>query len=84
MHRGSTNYWLFPYSVWSVNRGDELLLAVKTQVTKADVLLRTSQAYGLFLDFQGQMRLHEMSWSSLFLSMSSCTLVRGVQESGVG
>lgn len=63
-----------------MNRGDELLLTLKTRVTKADVLLRAGQACGLFLDFQGQMHLREMSWSSLCLSMSSCTF--GARRAG--
>lgn len=45
---------------------------MKTRVTEADVLLRATEVPGLFLDFQGQMHLHEMSRSSLFLSVSSC------------
>lgn len=72
VHKGSANYRLFPYSFRSLNRGGELLLVMKTRVTGADVLLRASEVSGLFLDFQGQMHLREMSWSSLFLSVSSC------------
>lgn len=72
VHKGSTNYWLFPYSFRFLNRGGELLLVMKTRVTKADVLLRGSEVSGLFLDFQGQMHLLEMSWSGLVLSVSSC------------
>lgn len=66
MHKGSTNYWLFLCSFWSLNRGGELLLLMKAWVTEADVLLKASQVSGLFLDFQGQRHLHEMAWSSLF------------------
>lgn len=72
VHKGSTNYRLFPSSFRSLNRSGELLLIMKTRVTEADVFLRGTEVSGLFLDFQGQMLLHEMSWSSLFSSVSAC------------
>lgn len=53
--KGSTSYRLFPYSFQSLNRDGELLLVMKTRVTKADVLLGASEVSGLFLDFPGQM-----------------------------
>lgn len=51
MHKGSANDRLFPYGLWSLSRGGELLLVVMAWVTKADVLLRASEVSGLFLDF---------------------------------